>query len=163
MFSQLYDRTSATLFSLCLSVLHDQEQAEDCLQDAYLKIWKHADMYQPSGLSPMTWLVTITRNTAIDLWRENKRSNSATTPETVNTLEYQGRGPEKEASDLSERAAIERCLDELDTVQAAVIRNAYLHGTTYAQLADSNNMPINTVRSWLRRGLQKLRECLTDD
>ena len=65
-FSLLYDMTSSKLFSVCLSVLNDQQAAEDALQDSYIKIWNKADQYHTNGMSPMTWLITIARNTSID-------------------------------------------------------------------------------------------------
>lgn len=158
-FSALYDATSAKLFGVCLRVLNNRAEAEDALQDVYVRIWQKADTYAVNGYSPMTWLITLARNLAIDRLRARKAP--ATPIEDVVDLADGGPTPEAAAMQKSERAQIDGCLDELDAVQANAVRGAYLEGETYQELADRAGVPINTMRTWLRRSLAKLKDCLS--
>lgn len=158
-FRQIYARTSAKLFGVCLRVLGDRAEAEEVLQESFVKIWRNAGKYRANGLSPMTWLITIARNTAID----RKRRARASTPGDVltDTLADPAPGPEAQAIAASEQEQLESCFEELDGRHAEAVRAAYLEGDTYAQLAERYEVPLNTMRTWLRRSLLKLRECLT--
>jgi len=160
-FSSLYDATSSKLFSVCLNVLHDQQAAEDALQDSYIKIWKKADSYHTNGMSPMTWLITIARNTAIDRLRTNRNDHNAI--DEVPELVDEANGPQAHSEQLSEQSRIAQCLEELENEKAEAVCGAYLHGLSYAELATRYNVPLNTVRTWLRRSLLKLKGCLSNE
>jgi RNA polymerase sigma-70 factor (ECF subfamily) len=157
-FDQLYDRVSAKLFGVCLRVLKDREDAEEALQEVFVKIWTRADRFAMSAHSPMSWLVAIARNQAID--RLRARSRPSDDPDAVSELSDPGPGPEEILMAEARKAAVERCLDELEDDRAAAIRGAYINGDSYSELAKRHDVPLNTMRTWLRRGLQKLRECL---
>jgi len=158
-FLSLYDATSAKLFGVCLRVLNDRADAEDVLQEVFVKVWRNAGRYAANGLSPMTWLITVARNSAIDKLRARK----AATDDMDAMAELPDRGPTPEAAAVaaSEAARITSCLGELETDRAGAVRGAYLDGQSYQDLADRYDVPLNTMRTWLRRSLQKLRECLT--
>ena len=158
-FSSLYDATSAKLFGVCLRVLNNRAEAEEVLQEAYVRIWQKADSYAANGYSPMTWLITVTRNLAIDRLRARK----APTQDIDDMPDIRDTGPTPEAAAIaaSERAQIDTCMDELDDGRADAVRGAYLDGYSYQELADQYGVPINTMRTWLRRSLQKLKECLS--
>lgn len=158
-FQDLYARTSAKLFGVALRVLNDRAEAEDALQDVYVKVWNNSGRYQANGLSPMTWLITIARNTAID----RKRRHQSTQPraELSETVADTRPGPEAEAVRASDRERLTACFEELEKQRAEAVRRAYLDGETYADLAANFDVPLNTMRTWLRRSLLKLRECLT--
>lgn len=158
-FARIYEATAGKLFSVALRVLNDRAEAEDALQEIYVKIWRNADRYQANGLSPMTWLITVARNHAIDRLRARKASGTSV-DEIVEVLPDPGPGPEAAAVAASESRRIRACLDELETDRAAAVRGAYLDGETYKDLAARFGIPLNTMRSWLRRSLMKLRECL---
>ncbi|WP_171180110.1 sigma-70 family RNA polymerase sigma factor [Ruegeria sp. HKCCD8929] len=158
-FSALYDATSGKLFGICLRVLNNRSEAEDVLQEVYLRIWHKADSYAVTGHSPMTWLITVARNLAIDRLRTRKAPSKDI--ETVFDVEDARPGPEAEAIASSERAQIETCMAELEPDRADAVRRAYLDGETYKDLAARYEVPLNTMRTWLRRSLQKLKECLT--
>lgn len=158
-FSQLYDATSAKLFGVCLRVLTDRAEAEDALQEVYVKIWQKSGTYSANGYSPMTWLITIARNHAVDQLRARKAPTRDI--DDVAGLADKGPTPEMAAIQSSQRAQINGCLDELDIARATAVRGAYLNGNTYQELADDAGVPINTMRTWLRRSLVKLRECLS--
>ena len=157
--SQLYDKTSAKLFGVCLRVLNDRAAAEDALQDTFVKVWKRADRYAANGLSPMTWLITIARNTAIDSLRRRKTAGEDLSE--ADAVPSAGPTPEAAAIASSEAARIGACMDTLEPDRRAAVRGAYLEGQTYADLAKVHDVTLNTMRTWLRRSLEKLRECLS--
>ncbi|SEK39392.1 RNA polymerase sigma-70 factor, ECF subfamily [Roseovarius nanhaiticus] len=158
-FEGLYTHTSAKLMAICLRVLGDRAEAEEALQESFVKIWRHADRYRANGLSPMTWLITIARNTAID--RARKRREAQPGLDQAETLADATPGPEAQAIASSERTALTACLSELDEANAQAVQRAYLDGETYAELATRFGVPLNTMRTRLRRSLMKLKECLT--
>ncbi len=158
-FAALYDATSAKLFGICLRVLADRHEAEDALQEVFVRVWDKADRYAANGLSPMTWLITIARNIAIDRLRVRKMP--VETLEAVPDVADGGPTPEAAAIAASERARVAGCLDELEPDRAEAVRRAYLDGATYQELADRYAVPLNTMRTWLRRSLLKLRDCLS--
>ena len=163
-FARLYDRTSAKLFGVCLRVLGDRSAAEDALQEVYVKVWHGAGRYRANGLSPMTWLIAVARHHAIDRRRARERRDPLATGgapvEAAHALPDRAPGPEARVVAASEAERVLRCMGELDRAHADAVRGAYLEGHTYAALAERHGVPINTMRSWMRRSLIKLRECL---
>ncbi|MWB79595.1 sigma-70 family RNA polymerase sigma factor [Pseudooceanicola sp. 216_PA32_1] len=157
-FSRLYELTSAKLFGICLRILNSRPEAEDALQEVFVKVWRNADRYKAGGFSPMTWLITIARNHAIDRLRARRAKGEGL--DKAEELPDGAPGPEAMAIASSERGRLVGCLDELPEDRASAVRLAYLHGETYADLADRFGVPLNTMRTWLRRSLLKLRECL---
>lgn len=158
-FAALYDATNGKLFSVCLRVLRNRTDAEEALQEIYLRIWNKADQYAVTGHSPMTWLITVTRNHCIDRLRQKTRRSEE--GGDLTTFADHTPGPEAQVIAKSERSAIDGCLDELTPEHSQAVRQAYLDGDTYAALAERFDIPLNTVRTWLRRSLLKLRDCLT--
>jgi RNA polymerase sigma-70 factor (ECF subfamily) len=159
-FSSLYAATSAKLFGVCLRVLGNSTEAEDALQDVFVKIWRNADRYQVNGLSPMTWLITIARNLSIDRLRSRKTVQGAGL-DAINGLASPDPTPEALAIAASEQGQIAACMAELDADRSDAVRRAYLEGETYQELAARYDVPLNTIRTWLRRSLIKLKECLS--
>ena len=156
---QLYDATSAKLFGVCLRILPDREDCEDVLQDVYTTIWRRADRFDASRASVMTWASTIARNRAIDRLRARGPMAYA---EQVDNLEIAD-GAESAESLLQgqdDRTALNRCLNELDERTRTVIRTAFFEGVTYEALAQRLDAPLGTVKSWIRRGLARLKGCL---
>lgn len=157
-FDLLYQHTSAKLFGVCLRVLNDRSEAEDALQEIFIKIWTKADRFVVSDLSPISWLVAVARNHAIDRIRARRRP--AEDIDTALDVADPAPGPEVATVASGEAQRIHKCLDELDRDRAAAVRSAYLSGESYAELAQRHRVPLNTMRTWLRRSLIKLRECL---
>ena len=159
-FSSLYAATSGKLFGVLLRILRDRAEAEDALQKVYVKVWKGASLYRVNGLSPMTWLITIARNHGID--RLRARKPAAKDADDMVDLADQSPGPEAQVIAASEAGRIARCMGELEPDRSEAVRRAYLGGEAYAELAARFDVPLNTMRTWLRRSLLKLKECLSD-
>ncbi len=157
-FRRLYDSTSAKLFGVCLRVMRNRSDAEDVLQETYVKIWHNAGKFQVSGASPISWLAAIARNQAID--RLRARKPEALDIEDAFDVAVEGAGPEFETMAAADSARLTRCLDELKPDRAQAVKSAYLDGYSYKELAEHHGLPLNTVRTWLRRSLLSLRECL---
>ncbi|MGZ6049508.1 MAG: sigma-70 family RNA polymerase sigma factor [Phenylobacterium sp.] len=156
---QLYEATSAKLFAVCLRILSDREEAEDVLQEVYVTIWRRADRFDAGRASVMTWVSTIARNRAIDRLRARGPMAYA---DQVDELEIaDGRiSAEAMLEARGEQGRLQNCLSELDERTAKVIRTAFFEGVTYEALARRMETPLGTVKSWVRRGLAKLKGCL---
>lgn len=157
-FSILYDRTSAKLFGVAVRILNDHAESEDALQTAYANVWRRASSFERGRASAMTWLIAIARNAAIDALR--RRGAGVYGDERQDERASDDPTPEEFAETASEHAALRRCLDELEERQKDVVTTAFFHGKTYAEVAEASSTPLGTVKSWVRRSLLKLRECL---
>jgi RNA polymerase sigma-70 factor (ECF subfamily) len=158
-FRDLYARTSAKLFGVCLRILRDRTDAEEALQEVYVKVWQRADRYVQSGYSPISWLVAVARNHCLDILRARKPAGEDI--DLALDIADSGPDPEQSAVQGSERARIEGCLGQLEVDRADAVRGAYLDGFSYEELAARHSVPLNTMRTWLRRSLMKLKECLS--
>jgi RNA polymerase sigma-70 factor, ECF subfamily len=158
-FKTLYGRTSAKLFGVTLRILRDRSEAEEALQEVYVKVWQRADRYVPGGYSPISWLVAVARNHSLDVLRARKPRGD----DIDMALDVADAGPNPEQAEAArgERARIDHCLEQLDSGKADAVRGAYLDGYSYEELAERHSVPVNTMRTWLRRSLLKLRECLS--
>lgn len=159
-FDTLYQHTSSKLFGVVLRLLKNQAEAEDALQDIYVKIWQRADQYAVSRASAMSWLIAIARNHAIDRLRARKTIHEEL--DEAKTIADDTPDPEALALAGGERMRIEICMQRLEDRLANAIRGAYLDGYSYQELADLHAVPLNTMRTWLRRSLMKLRKCLEE-
>lgn len=156
-FDALYAATSAKLFGVCLRVLRDRGEAEEAVQDVFVRVWTKADTFAVSALSPMSWLVAIARNRSIDRLRQRRPTEDIDAAAGVAAGEPD---PERRAELSSEGARIDDCMGELEPPRASAVRAAYVEGASYAELAVRHGVPLNTMRTWLCRSLLKLKECL---
>ena len=158
-FEEIYRRTSTKLYGVCLRILSDQGEAEDALQSAYVSLWQHAGRYEAARAAPMTWLITLARNRAIDRLRATRAMMAA----PIAAMDERA-DPAPIASDLIEATGETRrlqvCLEGLDHGDADFIRAAFFEGSTYAELATRAGLPLGTLKSRVRRALLKLRDCL---
>ncbi len=156
---QLYQATSSKLFGVCLRILSDREESEDVLQEVYLTIWRRADRFDAARASVTTWISTIARNRAIDRLRARGPLAYA---DQVDDMEIEDGSVPADAllASAQDAQALGRCLGELDARTQKVIRTAFFEGVTYEALAQRMDTPLGTVKSWIRRGLLKLRGCL---
>ena len=157
--AEIYEATSAKLFGICLRILHDRAEAEDALQDIYLNVWRKAGSFDAERASPITWLATLARNRSIDRLRAGGVRRSEPVEAASGIAD-----PSPDAAALLESAEtgsrLTGCIDELEAQRADAIRTAFFGGATYVDLADRSGVPLGTMKSWIRRGLLQLRECL---
>lgn len=157
---ELYDRHSRLLYSLALRILRDAGHAEDVLQEAFVLVWTRVQTYNPSLGAPIAWLVRITRNRAIDRLRtlgSRLRADGEAVPATV----IEGDTPEDQAS-LNERwRAASRALESLPPEQRLLVEDAYFLGLSHGELAERHGLPLGTVKTRIRTGMQALRQSLT--
>lgn len=159
---ELYALTSSKLFGICLRICGERQAAEDVLQEVYLTVWKRAGGYEPGRASPVTWLATIARNRAID-WRRAQTSRpAAPLDEAPDVADERPIASDVMIAD-GENQRLHLCLDALEDRQRVAIRTAFFDGVTYAELAERQGVPLGTMKSWVRRGLQRLKECVSDD
>ena len=158
---EVYVATHTKLFGICLRISKDREEAEDALQEVYVTVWRRAASFDPARASPITWLATLARNSAIDRHRFSARSRSTEPIEAALELPDGNKSSFALASESEDRARLAHCLDQLDQRQSAAIRSAFLDGATYTDLANREQVPLGTMKSWIRRGLLRLRDCLS--
>ncbi|WP_091741052.1 sigma-70 family RNA polymerase sigma factor [Phenylobacterium immobile] len=156
---QLYEASSSKLFGLCLRILSDREEAEDVLQDVYVTIWRRADRFDANRASVMAWISAIARNRAIDRLRAR---GPASRRDPIDNFELADDAPGAEAlvGAADDARQLEACLNQLDERTREVIRTAFFEGVTYEALALRMDTPLGTVKSWIRRGLARLKGCL---
>jgi RNA polymerase sigma-70 factor (ECF subfamily) len=157
-FAALYRRTSPKLFGIALRILKDRSEAEEALQEIYVKVWQRAERFASGEASPLSWLAAIARNHAIDLLRVRKPVANAI--DEAYDLADPADDPERSAVIRSEGRRIDACMEELEKDRADAVRRAYVEGLSYEELAEMFAVPLNTMRTWLRRSLLKLRECM---
>lgn len=156
----LYRETSAKLFGVCLRILRDSSEAEDVLQDVYTIVWRRAGTFDSNRASPITWLVAIARNRAIDRLRAS--TNTRRMEPIDDALYVSDAAPDalEQFESAEQRQRLASCLGELEPRHASAIRSAFLDGATYEMLAEQMDVPLGTLKSWIRRCLIKLKACL---
>lgn len=159
-FRRLYDATSPKLFAIAMRILREESRAEDVLQDSFVNVWNAAASYNASLSAPMTWMVTIVRNRALDSVRRVDQKAVALDEDLEAVLESDDPTPADLASRGQDATALERCLKRLDAGPRQAIAFAYFQGLTHSELATTLRIPIGTVKTWIRRGLEKMRRCL---
>jgi RNA polymerase sigma-70 factor (ECF subfamily) len=158
--AEVYRLTSAKLFGVCLRICNERSEAEEVLQETYITVWRRAGTYDPGKAGAISWLVAVARNKALDRLRTGKVRRMGTALEHAAEVADLTPSAFAEVDSLQQRTALMACLDELDAEQQASIRAAFLDGLTYEELATRRDVPLGTMKSWIRRGLKKLRGCL---
>ena len=156
-FALLYTQTAAKLFGVAVRIVGRREEAEEVLQESFVAVWQRAGDFDAARGSATGWLTTIVRHCAIDqLRRSSARPESRPAPEdALAAMTASG------AADIgAELRALQRCLDELDEAPRRAVLLAYCHGLTREELAARLEVPVGTVKSWLRRSLERLQKCL---
>lgn len=157
---EVFARTSMKLMSICVRILKDRDEAEDVLQEVFISIWARAGSFDPDRSNPLTWMSTIARNKAIDRLRSRSARPAGAPIEEAFDLADDAPDGFAAAVGRQEGARIHHCLSTLEVRAQKMIRTAFFEGTSYADLAARAGVPLGTVKSWIRRGLQRLKACL---
>lgn len=157
----VYELTSAKLLGVILPIARDRDQSEDVLQDVYLKVWNRAGRFDRSKASPITWLCAIARNSAIDSVRKSGR-RAEETDDGLAQFEDDAPDAEETLCSLEDKERLQRCMEGLQQDHRRSIRMAFFGGLTYSELAGKLDVPLGTMKSWIRRGLASLKGCLGD-
>jgi RNA polymerase sigma factor (sigma-70 family) len=158
-FAELYRCASAHLFGVCLRMLRDRGEAEEVLQDAWTTAWRRAASFDASKASAITWLVALTRNKAIDRLRQ-RRERPMDDPSMLDFLVDPEPTPAADAQASQDYQRLHACLEQLEPRQRRSVREAFFSGATYNDLAVRCQVPLGTMKSWIRRSLMQLRTCL---
>lgn len=162
-FSEFYDRFSGLIYSTALRVLSDPDDAADVAQEVFFMLWEKAPMYDPSRGKPVTWVITMTRNKAIDRLRSQMR-RSRLMDEAREDSEKEERSAERpslERMEMSdENQLLRTAVMKLSQEQREAIEMAYFNGLTQREIAVRLQEPLGTVKARIRRGIVKLRKLI---
>lgn len=158
-FAELYRRTAAKLFGICLRMLADHGEAEEVLQEIYTTVWRRAESFDAGRASAITWLIALARNKAIDRLRQ-RHEHQLYRSADLDDLVDERPGPATQAEATQEHRRLWECLQALEPRQRHSVREAFFSGSTYSELAARCHVPLGTMKSWIRRGLLQLRTCL---
>ena len=161
-FSRIYDLTSPKFSAILMKMVGNEAECADIMQDAYLSIWKAADRYDPSKGKPFTWMLVITRNRALDKLRERTRNRETQTLSggLIETLKDDGRNPHEDLQSRMLRDLLVPYLSDLKPEVANAILLSTVEGLSAREIGERLDVPTNTVKSWIRRGLKSIRKDL---
>ena len=158
--AKLYELSSAKLFGVALRIVRREDWAEDVLQECYLRIWDHAQDYRAGLAAPMTWMTSIVRNRCLDWLRRPNLEVADEDGAIAEGTASDRAGPLAQLERSSEAAGIARCLKGLEAKQRQAIMLAFYDGLSHSEVARHLREPLGTVKTWVRRGLLKLKSCL---
>jgi RNA polymerase sigma factor (sigma-70 family) len=160
-FAELYRLTAAHLYAVALRILREAAVAEEVLQEAFVSIWHHAGSYVAAKSQPLTWLTSIVRNRCLDQLRRRVPDTFAIDDEDESmTLRDTGPTPLELLVEGADARAVRACVEALDSGQKQALALAFYRGLSHAELAAHLHEPLGTVKSWVRRGLERLKACL---
>lgn len=163
-FGEFYETTSAHLYGVALRILKDPPAAEEILQEAYVNVWHHAGSYEVAKSQPMTWLTSIVRNRCLDQLRRREIDTVTLTSDDDDAPEYDlpsdAMTPVEMLLASADARSVRDCVEALDPGPKQAIALAFYHGLSHSDLAAHLKEPLGTVKSWVRRGLERLRNCL---
>jgi RNA polymerase sigma-70 factor (ECF subfamily) len=157
--AELYDRYGGLAYSVALRILGDSGTAEDCVQDAFLKLWRGSSAFDAGRGSLRTWLVAAVRNRSIDLLR-GRAAHERQELQLMPDVGSHDSGPEEEAAASVERAAVRAALADLPAEQRRTVELAYFGGYTQGEIAEITGVPLSTVKGRMRLALEKLASYL---
>jgi RNA polymerase sigma-70 factor (ECF subfamily) len=158
-FERLYEATRAKLYGVLLRILGRPELADEVMQETYLKVWRMAGKFDPSIASPITWMVAMARNRAIDIVRKKGELSIEEEPEAAAVAD-ETPPPLARREMTEELKRLLACLGKLDPEKQRIVLLAYYSGWSREQLARKLDIPVNTIKTWLRRSLLEVRACL---
>lgn len=162
-FGELYRLAAPHLYGVALRILREPALAEDLLQEAFVNIWHHAGSYSLAKAKPQTWLTSIVRNRCLDQLRRREPDTVTITrdeDEAEMDLPSMGPTPEEQLLSGADANSVRTCIEGLEGAQRQAIALAFVQGLSHAELCQHLHQPLGTVKSWVRRGLERLRKCL---
>mgnify|MGYP000002800994 FL=1 len=156
-FKILYESTQMRLFAVCLRILKNHQLAQDCLQASYVKIWNNLDSYNVQKSKAVTWMSRIVRNQAFDML---KRKQIVDFIDDVPDMEDPSLQQEAQLLAAEQSTLLAQCLEQLNPQARHCILGNYFDGLTLQQVADQQQKPLGTVKTWVRRSLPLLKKCL---
>ena len=158
-FERLYGATRAKLYGVILRILRKPELADEVMQETYLKVWKSAGQFDPALATPITWMVAMARNRAIDIVRKKADVSVEDSPEALGVA-ADTPPPLARREMTEELRRLLGCLGKLDPEKQRIVLLAYYSGWSREQLSHKLDIPVNTIKTWLRRSLLEIRECM---
>lgn len=159
-FERLYRATSPKLFGVAVRILRREDWAEEILQDCYVSIWQHAQEYAPGLAQPMTWMTSIVRNRCLDWLRKPALETPDEDGAIAEATASESPDPLAGLEQAGEAAAVKQCLEGLDARQRQSIALAFYDGLSHTEIAHHLREPLGSVKTWVRRGLMRLKSCL---
>ena len=157
-FETLYRSVAPRLQSVALHCMGRRDLAEEVVQESFVRIWHNASRYEPRLSAPLTWMITITRHQAIDQLRKQRELPLSDVQQDA--LADESPGADEQLDTARQAKALNQCLEQLEGQQRQTITTAYFHGHSASELAEQLAAPIGSVKSWIRRGMERLRRCL---
>lgn len=155
----IYDAEGARMVGVAMRIVRRQALAEEAVHDAFVQIWERASSFDPSRGHARSWLYAVVRHRALNILRGEARTDLVEDFEPMGLASPED-DPEAVVARLSDAGALRRCLERLEPARRRLIVLAYVHGLSHGELAGRLGMPLGTVKSWMRRSLLSLRECL---
>jgi len=163
-FNELYRLTSSQMYAVALRILREPASAEEVLQESYVSVWHRAASYDRGKSQAQTWLTSVVRNRCLDRLRRREVETVTLTRDESDEpeLDFASEGPSPLELFLEGAAAksVRQCVEGLEGAQKQAIALAFYHGLSHAELASHLREPLGTVKSWIRRGLERLKSCL---
>ena len=160
-FAELYRLTSSHLYAVALRILREPAAAEEVLQESFVSIWNHAGSYVAARSQPYTWLTSIVRNRCLDQLRRRELDTITIDDEDEGmTPRDEGPTPLELLVSGADAMAVKDCVEALEANQKQAVALAFYRGLSHAELAAHLHQPLGTVKSWVRRGLERLKACL---
>ena len=170
-FATLYQQTSSHLLGVIQRITGNRESAQDILQEVYVNVWRSAAVFDARLSQPATWLTSVARNRAIDSLRRRQTQPKVISANLASTVDGEERdlldefasddaGPLQAMEQAQEAQAVRRCIKVLSKEQQQSVALAFYQGHSYAEVAEHLHQPLGTVKSWVRRGLLSLKDCL---
>jgi RNA polymerase sigma-70 factor (ECF subfamily) len=160
-FAELYRHTAPKLYGVALRILRRRDWAEEVLQESFVNIWNHLSEYSAARSAPLTWMTAIVRNRALDWVRRPNLERSGDDYELlIEATADESSGPDSVLSGSRDARALAQCLEQLPASQRQSITLAYVNGLSHSELAQHLREPLGTVKTWIRRGLERLKSCL---
>jgi len=163
-FADLYRQSSPHLYGVAVRILREGAAAEEILQEAFVSIWHHAGSYQAAKSQPLTWLTAIVRNRCLDQLRRRELDTVTMTNDDDEGKEFDLPSGDPTPVEMllagAEAQSVRDCVETLDAGPKQAIALAFYQGLSHAELAEHMRQPLGTVKSWVRRGLERLKSCL---